>query len=420
MSLWGQMGLQESTSVLGVEIQGLYDHAMLIMVMVFVFVVVMVVKSAVNKFYCNGYDDNQLLETLWTILPVFLLLLLGLPSIKLLYLMDELDLPESTVKIIGHQWYWSYEYSDAFGSTYGFDSFMKTSSEEGELLGVYRMLEVDTRCVVAAMLHMRALITSEDVIHSWAIPSACIKVDAIPGRINQVGLCFLYTGIFYGQCSELCGVNHSFMPICVEAVSVEVFADWVIGNHKANTNNSSSGGNWININVTSIWNLIWKAGSYVYGVALVLGELYVWWWKTFFYYAVFLPLKVTYVTSVDLAMWAMNKSVLVVKWVGWFLVSPIDASVYAVKYVTGQVYGLAWFAVTKPFEFSLWFVKSVYKGVYKSIEFFYQSGIFLFNSVVMSMSSYSDDSFKTVVMERVNLNTHKFLWIISNYYKEHK
>nr|BAB62784.1 cytochrome c oxidase subunit 2 [Sinanodonta woodiana] len=259
MSLWGQVSLQEGTSVLGVEIQCLYDHAMMVMTMIFSFVSYMMLKILVNKYYCNNYKDNQLLETLWTIFPLSLLLILGFPSIKLLYLMDELELPEATVKVIGHQWYWSYEYSDVFGSDFSFDSYLSKEPKQGVLAVEYRMLEVDNRCVVACMLHMRALVSSDDVIHSWAIPSACIKVDAIPGRINQVGLCFLHSGVFYGQCSELCGVNHSFMPVCVEVVTVEVFTDWIIGNHLANSNN---GDYWLLSGMKSVWWVVCKVITY--------------------------------------------------------------------------------------------------------------------------------------------------------------
>nr|ACQ91072.1 cytochrome c oxidase subunit II [Pyganodon grandis] len=414
MSLWGQVGLQEGVSVLGVEMQGLYDHAMLIMVMVFAFVSIMMVKIMVNYFYCNSYVENQLLETLWTIFPVCLLVLLGLPSIKLLYLADELDFPEATVKVVGHQWYWSYEYSDSFGSTYGFDSYMDSSGGEEELKSSYRLLEVNNRCVVATLLHMQALVTSSDVVHSWAIPSASIKVDGIPGRVSQVGLCFLYSGVFYGQCSELCGVNHSFMPVCVESVSVSVFTDWVIGNHMLNTNNS---GNWVYSSVKYIWSMIWKGGGCLWGIMVEMGKWYVWWWKIVFYYGVYIPLKYTYLGSVELARWAMDKCVLLVKWFGWFLVSPIDASVYAMIYIFNQAYSLVWFAMTKPFEFSFWVVKSAYKGIWKTVFFFAQSAIFLYNSVLMSMSSFTDDSFKTAVMEHVNENTRKFLWMIKEYYK---
>ncbi len=112
---------------------------------------------------------------------------------------------------------------DFRGGQYRYDSYMVRDSSLEE--GNYRLLEVDNRCVVSCLLQMRVLVTSEDVVHSWAVPSARVKVDGVPGRINQVGLCFLYPGVFYGQCRELCGVNHSFMPICVEAVSGKVFGD---------------------------------------------------------------------------------------------------------------------------------------------------------------------------------------------------
>jgi hypothetical protein len=343
---------------------------------------------------------------------------LGLPSIKLLYLIDELELPESTVKIIGHQWYWRYEYSDTFGSTFRYDSYMKPKLVEGGTLARYRLLEVDYRCVVAALLHMRALVTSEDVLHSWAIPSACIKVDAIPGRINQVGLCFLYPGIFYGQCSELCGVNHSFIPICVEAVTVEVFTKWIIGNHELNLNNSCRG--WCSFDLWIVWKIMKKLVGCIYDVGKLLVKLYVLWWQKFLHYGIYVPIKYTLVSSVDLIKWLAGKCVSLAKWVGWFAVSPIDASIYAVCHISWQIYEVVWFAITKPFEFSIWIVKSVYKGVYKTIVFFRQRRSWLFNSIMMSISRFTDDQFKEVVVDRVNINTQKFLWIIREYYKNHK
>nr|YP_004425004.1 cytochrome c oxidase subunit II [Utterbackia peninsularis]ADL62592.1 cytochrome c oxidase subunit II [Utterbackia peninsularis] len=418
MSLWGQAGLQEGSSVMGVEIQSLYDHAMLTMGTVLVFVMVMVMKLAMNKFFCSKYLDNQWLETLWTIFPVCLLLLLGLPSIKLLYLMDELDMPEATVKVIGHQWYWSYEYSDSFGSTYSFDSYMEYSGEgEMALKSTYRLLEVNNRCVVASLLPMRVLVTSEDVVHSWSIPSAGIKVDGIPGRINQVGLYFIYTGVFYGQCSELCGVNHSYMPVCVEAVSIEAFTDWIFGNHSLNSNNNSNSSNWFFSGVSFIWGCICKVGGCFYILAVGAGSLYVWWWKKFFYYGMYLPLKFTLTAGWGLVKWATIKCLLLGKWVVWFLISPIDASVYAVTYVVQQIYGMIWFAVTKPIEFSSLLAKSMYSGVHKTVLFIVQGSVFLYNAMMMSMSSFVDDEFKKVVVERVSSGTRKFLWIVQEYYK---
>nr|AII23407.1 cytochrome c oxidase subunit II [Lanceolaria lanceolata] len=408
MSFWGQVGLQEGSSVLGVEVQCLYDYAMVIMILVFSFVGFSLLKMVINKSFSAEYLESQWLETVWTVLPCGLLLMLGLPSIKLLYLMDELDLPEATVKIIGHQWYWSYEYSDTFGSSYSYDSYMVVDSG---LSGGYSLLEVDSRCVVAALLQMRGLVTSDDVIHSWAIPSASIKADAIPGRINQVSLCFLYSGVFYGQCSELCGVNHSFMPICVEAVSVEVFGEWIISNHK-DINNSAGG-----ISVVDIWKKVWKVlrwGTCCAGEVIWKGVvLYAWWFKSVFYYGLYVPIEFVFLKSWGLTKWTASACFSLVKWVGWFLVSPVDATIYGVTYVFGQVCSGVWYVVTKPFEFSYWFVKTVVKGISSLFKF----SVFVFESVLSSMSSFTDDGFKEVVMQRVNLNTFKFLWIISNYYK---
>nr|AMX22415.1 cytochrome c oxidase subunit II [Unio delphinus] len=413
MSFWGQIGLQEGTSVLGVEIQSLYDHGMIVMVFVFSYVGFMLYKISISSLFSSEYLEKQWLEIVWTILPCGLLLLLGLPSIKLLYLMDELELPEATVKIIGHQWYWSYEYSDAFGSTYSFDSYLKANSGlEG---GDYRLLEVDSRCVVATLLHMRGLVTSDDVVHSWAIPSASIKADAIPGRLNQIGLCFLYSGVFYGQCSELCGINHSFMPICVEAVPVEIFTDWIISNHKENSNNNTKNYTYLDY-LYVLWKYVRMGGGVLADLVWKLIIIYVWWFETVFYYGLYVPAEFVVVSSWSLTKWTFNMCVSFVKWFGWFAVSPLDASVYAVKYVFWQVYSGVWYVVTKPFEFTHWLVKSIVKSILSLCKF----SVFLVSGMLSSMSSFTDDGFKQVVMERVNLNTFKFLWIIQNYYKEHR
>nr|AQM37797.1 cytochrome c oxidase subunit II [Unio tumidus]AQM37811.1 cytochrome c oxidase subunit II [Unio tumidus]AQM37825.1 cytochrome c oxidase subunit II [Unio tumidus] len=413
MSFWGQVGLQEGTSVLGVEIQCLYDYGMLMMLFIFSYVSFSLLKMVFSSWHSSEYLESQWLEVVWTILPCFLLLMLGLPSIKLLYLMDELELPEATVKIIGHQWYWSYEYSDVFGSSYSYDSYMK--AESSLEVGDYRLLDVDSRCVVATLLHMRGLVTSEDVIHSWAIPSAGIKADAIPGRINQIGLCFLYSGVFYGQCSELCGVNHSFMPICVEAVPVETFTDWIISNHMENFNDNAKSFTYMDY---LYWVLkgVKTVGEYTVEILKKLALLYVWWFESVFYYGLYVPAEFAVKSSWSLTKWTFNMCVSFLKWAGWFAISPLDASVYGVKYVFSNICSGVWYVVTKPFEFSYWLTKSIVKGVFSLFKF----SVFLVSCVLSSMSSFTDDGFKQVVMERVNLNTFKFLWIISNYYKEHR
>lgn len=147
--------------------------------------------------------------------------------------MDEIIQPQLTVKAIGHQWYWSYEYTDTLesneevlGKNLNFDSYMvpNDSLSSGDL----RLLEVDNRVVLPIDTMIRVVVTGADVIHSWAVPSLGVKIDAIPGRLNQTSIDINRKGVFYGQCSELCGVNHGFMPIAVEAVSIEDYITWLM------------------------------------------------------------------------------------------------------------------------------------------------------------------------------------------------
>lgn len=171
---------------------------------------------------------GTLLEIGWTVTPSLVLVAIAIPSFALLYSMDELVDPAVTIKAIGHQWYWSYEYSDYNNSdeqSIAFDSYMvPDDSLEARQL---RLLEVDNRMVVPVDTHCRMIVTSADVLHSWAVPSLGIKCDAVPGRLNQVSLFLKREGLFYGQCSELCGANHGFMPIVVESVSLDSYVGWV-------------------------------------------------------------------------------------------------------------------------------------------------------------------------------------------------
>lgn len=166
------------------------------------------------------------LEVVWTIMPVFVLIAIAVPSFALLYAIDEIIEPTLTVKVVGHQWYWSYEYSDyTEEGDIMFDSYMVT--EEDLEPGQLRLLEVDRKLWLPTFTHIRILVTAADVLHSWAVPSFGVKMDCIPGRLNQVSLFIKREGIFYGQCSELCGVNHGFMPIAVKAVPLDLFNFWV-------------------------------------------------------------------------------------------------------------------------------------------------------------------------------------------------
>ncbi|MGH6719660.1 MAG: cytochrome c oxidase subunit II, partial [Alphaproteobacteria bacterium] len=166
---------------------------------------------------------NTLIEFAWTVVPIIILVVIALPSVRLLYFEDRIPEAELTIKAIGHQWYWSYEYPDNGGLT--FDAVMK---EEGELgPDEPRLLATDNAVVLPVDTTVRVLVTSEDVIHAWTVPAFGVKKDAVPGRVTELWVRVEREGTYYGQCSELCGVNHGFMPIQVEVVSKERFAAWV-------------------------------------------------------------------------------------------------------------------------------------------------------------------------------------------------
>nr|WRW55939.1 cytochrome c oxidase subunit II [Pseudocuneopsis yemaoi] len=226
MSFWGQLGFQDSYSGLSSELIFFHDHAMFVLVLVSSFVGYMMMSLLKSGFSSRFIVEAQALEAAWTMVPGLLLLILAIPSVRLLYLLDEVGGPVVSMKAIGHQWYWEYEYGDG-SDVVSFDSYMVGGVEVNE--GGYRLLEVDNRCVLPYGVDSRVLVSSADVIHAWALPSLGVKADAVPGRINQLGVHLMSSGVMFGQCSEICGVNHSFMPISVESVSPEVFYHWLMG-----------------------------------------------------------------------------------------------------------------------------------------------------------------------------------------------
>ncbi len=169
------------------------------------------------------FSHNSLIEVIWTVVPVIILVAIAVPSLRLLFFMDRTDDPEMTIKAIGHQWYWSYEYPD-LGEDISFDAVMLQEDELED--GQPRLLATDETVVVPVDTNIRLLVTADDVIHAWTIPSFGIKIDAIPGRVNEGWFRVDAEGIYYGQCSELCGRDHAFMPIQVKAVSKEEYAEW--------------------------------------------------------------------------------------------------------------------------------------------------------------------------------------------------
>ena len=223
MSIWGQLSFQDSSSYVITQLIIFHDHAIIILTLIITLVGCAILTLILNSFSARNIAEAQEIETIWTILPAIVLLFLTLPSLRLLYLIDEVSQPSLTIKTIGHQWYWRYEYSDFHSLE--FDSYMLP--EEGLQNGQFRLLEVDNRLIVPFNTEIRLLITAADVIHRWTIPSAGVKVDAIPGRLNQANINILYPGVFYGQCSEICGANHSFIPIVLESVPVNTFSNWL-------------------------------------------------------------------------------------------------------------------------------------------------------------------------------------------------
>ena len=176
-----------------------------------------------SRFVVHG----TVIEIVWTVIPSLILIIVALPSFALLYSIDEIVDPALTLKCIGNQWFWSYEYSDfeAQSCAIRFDSYVV--AEDDLEFGTLRLLEVDNRVVLPLKTHIRVLITAADVLHSWAIPSLGVKLDACPGRLNQTSLYILRNGVFFGQCSEICGSAHGAMPIAIESVDSERFLLWL-------------------------------------------------------------------------------------------------------------------------------------------------------------------------------------------------
>uniref|UniRef100_UPI00315D4674 cytochrome c oxidase subunit II n=1 Tax=Pipistrellus pipistrellus TaxID=59474 RepID=UPI00315D4674 len=217
-----QLGFQDATSPIMEELLNFHDHALMIVFLISSLVLYIISLMLTTNLTHTSTMDAQEVETIWTILPAIILILIALPSLRILYMMDEINNPCMTIKTLGHQWYWSYEYTDY--EDLMFDSYMIPTSELNP--GQLRLLEVDNRVVLPAELTIRMLISSEDVLHSWAIPSLGLKTDAIPGRLNQTTLLSTRPGLYYGQCSEICGSNHSFMPIVLEMIPLKFFEKW--------------------------------------------------------------------------------------------------------------------------------------------------------------------------------------------------
>nr|AYA72100.1 cytochrome c oxidase subunit II [Ctenocephalides connatus]AYA72102.1 cytochrome c oxidase subunit II [Ctenocephalides connatus]AYA72103.1 cytochrome c oxidase subunit II [Ctenocephalides connatus] len=226
MNTWMNFNLQNSNSPLMEQLTFFHNHSMLIILLITILVGYIMSSLFYNKFYNRYLLESQNIEIIWTILPAFMLIFIALPSLRLLYLLDDSNSPLITLKAIGHQWYWSYEYTDF--NNISFDSYMIPSNELN--LNSFRLLDVDNRIILPINSQIRILITATDVLHSWTIPSLGIKIDATPGRLNQSNFLMNRPGLYFGQCSEICGANHSFMPIVIESILINSFIKWISSN----------------------------------------------------------------------------------------------------------------------------------------------------------------------------------------------
>ena len=222
--MWAQIGFQDAGRPIIISLVNFHDWTLIIRILISAYVIISILWLVRGQNDALSVRSNQhLVESVWTCLPAIVLCFLALPSLRLLYIVDEVEYRPLSVKVIGNQWYWSYD----LGSL-SYDSYMINEDELNR--GDYRLLEVDNRLVLPHRVNIRALITSADVLHSWRVPRLGIKVDAIPGRINQAEIHTLLPGVYYGRCTEICGANHRFIPIALEIINCVDWVKWMF-NH---------------------------------------------------------------------------------------------------------------------------------------------------------------------------------------------
>ena len=212
------------------ELIFLHDFINIILIFIIRFVGLIILLIILNKFINKNLLERQIIECIWTIIPAIILVQIAIPSLLLLYILDESIDSVLTIKVLGHQWYWRYEYTDFWSinnsadNLIEFDAYIIPSSDMEP--NFFRLLDVDNRTILPYNIHIRILISSADVLHAWTVPSLGVKADAVPGRLNQVKFISQRPGLFYGQCSEICGANHRFIPISIEMINPWVFLNW--------------------------------------------------------------------------------------------------------------------------------------------------------------------------------------------------
>ena len=220
---WRQTCIQDPITSVISDLIKFHDFILIVITLVLTIIGYALIAMCYSKFTNRYIFEAQEIETFWTIAPALILISIALPSIQLLYAIDEIFNPSLTIKAIGHQWYWTYEYGDF--NNISFDSYIIPTEQLN--VGDYRLLEVDNRLVVPINIEIRIIVSAADVIHSWTVPALGVKIDAIPGRLNQASFYIKTPGVYYGQCSEICGVNHRFIPISIEVINIEDFIKWL-------------------------------------------------------------------------------------------------------------------------------------------------------------------------------------------------
>jgi len=223
-----QINLQNPATPVAERLMDFHNFLLIVITLITVFVLGLIIWCAIRyNSKANPVPSktthNTFIEVIWTAIPVIILVIIAIPSYRLLFYMDKIEDPELTVKVIGNQWYWTYEFPD---EDISFDSVPIPDEEINFAAGQHRLLEVDAPLFLPIDTNIRILFTATDVIHAWTIPAFGVKLDSVPGRINETWTRITVAGKYYGQCSELCGINHSFMPIVVHAVSKEEFNSW--------------------------------------------------------------------------------------------------------------------------------------------------------------------------------------------------
>nr|YP_009107084.1 cytochrome c oxidase subunit II [Angaracris barabensis]AIT96935.1 cytochrome c oxidase subunit II [Angaracris barabensis] len=223
MATRSNLSLQDSASPLMEQLSFFHDHTMIVLLLITTIVSYSLSYMLLTNYTNRNMLNEHMIETIWTALPAVTLIFIAMPSLRLLYLLDDSSNALMTIKTIGRQWYWSYEYSDFINLE--FDTYM--TPEKDLEMNEFRLLDVDNRTILPMNTEIRVLTSASDVLHSWTIPALGIKIDATPGRLNQGMFLINRPGLFFGQCSEICGANHSFMPIVIESTSVKLFIKWL-------------------------------------------------------------------------------------------------------------------------------------------------------------------------------------------------